>query len=230
MKSVMSFFSKYFVALSFFLFCTFCESYELKDKTIKNLFLSSKSVYRLTVTSGNLNIISSAGGSVDCGMSYQASVVSRLKGEKDKVSFQSFSELKIGGDYLVFFSDENMDAYVNYMSMGKKDKISFDVCNEGNQVYASDFHGMIYEFDGLFTATSNSEVIKRIAQNVDFPTTVKKHIVSVKSDSINRNYLELAYFELLDWKSLESYLITMKQEIQGGRAVDLENMGLKFKE
>ncbi|AMX01936.1 hypothetical protein [Microbulbifer thermotolerans] len=183
-------------------------AYEVRQKSLQELFYESAKISKVRIVGADQIIISIDGKDYDCGLEYRAEVLSNFKGEGAEVVFRSAYPLLVGNKYLLFLSSEYLDARVDYLSMGKRDLVGYEACTEGGSLYASGFHGKIFEFDSLWETVTGEAAVKAVVE-APFLSSLKAEKVEFSSGQVPKEYLEALSYWRISWKIFEKELLDL---------------------
>ena len=112
---------------------------------------------------------------------------------------------------MIFFNDSHPGADMMYLAMGRNDRVGYDSCTAGTMLYASRFHGEIFEFDSFWERLTGQEVVK-IALELPQLVDLGAEQVIFKSEQVpDDTYLRMLSYWRIRWDTLEAELIAISE-------------------
>lgn len=160
-------------------------AYQLMPTDLAEKVTRAAAVARVNIVEGiEVRISDVDGTSVICGFDYRARVVEPFEksmGVGQEVRFRSMDELRVGGDHLVLFGIHYLDAALSFTSMGRDRPDLLERCREGApKLFASIFHGQIFEFYVLAQALMGSEWIEVSSDATRLPENAEAREVTLR--------------------------------------------------
>lgn len=197
---------RFFLLLFLFSNYSFALKYERDD--LRDLYHKSKSVEQIKIL-GATQVTSNIDGKLySCGYEYEYELIESLKSKGiRKTSFITMDGLRIGDEYLVFFSENHLGAYFLYMTMGRDDSSVYQACSSvGEGSFSSSINGGLLQFDEIWFLTTGERMLKVIPETVELPKSIKVKSVELKNDSLPAEFIESSSYKGVLWDDIRQYL------------------------
>jgi len=190
-------------------------AYQLQPRDLAERVARAVATVRVKVVEGaEIRIAETDGTPVSCGFDYRARVLEVL-GEGmsvgEVVRFRSMDELRLGRDYLVLFGSNYLDAALSFTAMGRDRPDLLERCQEtAPKLFASAFHGEVFEFDEFGEVETGSEWIKVVSDATTMPQNAETRPVSLSG-------AEAPIYRLFKWADVRAALL---KAVAGGGDAD----------
>ena len=171
------------------------EAISFAPMSLEQLYRHSAIVALVQITSAKLSSISYDDSRIRCGIIYQAEVRDAIKGEEEKVEFRSPQNLRVGGDYILFLSNNDLASSVRFMSMGRNDEDLYNKCMDiGPGLYASFWQGGIFEVYPILVRTTDGlqwvDWLKHHSDHLSIDPSLTQVQVELGAEGIADFYIE----------------------------------------
>ena len=181
------------------------QAYQVETRALVDRAAEAVAVIRGRVLEGvQVEIVDSAGAApISCGFNFCIRVSEALRGSaegEEIIAFRSMDQLRVGGDYLILLSSVDLGGEVSFTAMGRDRPDLLARCRaSAPSLFASSFHGELFEFDEFALANTGEDWVKVIGEMSQMPEGVEAREVTI-SDSSSPIY------RLVSWTNLRAAL------------------------
>jgi hypothetical protein len=176
-------------------------AYEVARISLEDMAKRSSDVAHVKILAAHEVEVESSGKVVSCGYNYEARVIERLKGSSgSKITFRSADSLRLGSEYVVFASEDDLGSMRRFLSMGRDDHDAYEKCTQSDAgVYVSTWHGETLEFDYIGEALDQQRWLIRLHDHLVVGANVARREVNFAAASVPGEYVDAYSFTALSW-------------------------------